>query len=498
MALLLLEGFDKYGGVNSNPTSIQALMQAGEWGAANGTIVAPLSTTGQAFSAGAANFPLSKTFPANYSRLIGGFRFSSNFSSAFNAGFGFFDAGTSQCSITFNTTLGTISIRNGGVNGTVLATGGSISPSSIHYLEFDITFGNAAAYQVWLDGVSLLSGTGDTTGTANNTANGIGFLSSSASATVFVVDDVYLLDTSGSTNNAVLLTSPRVETTFPISDSAVQFGFGAGILGSNTPATINNNAPAGGSLVLRRFIPAVACTLNSIGMTPAQTSAGANFRGVVYADSGGSAGTLMSSGTQVTGVTNGTAVTLALTSPQSLSAGTPYWLGFICDTSVSLQQSDNNSVAYRAGNTYASGAPATAPAMASGQSSYLLWGNLTGISGANYYQVNQRPPPGALSYVFDATVGHEDLYNFAPLSTSPAFVHAAAVKAYIQKSDSGAKTISLRTKSGSTDGGGSATGQAPATTYGWMTSLFPTDPNTGSAWTGSAINAATSGVRVDS
>jgi hypothetical protein len=68
----------------------------------------------------------------------------------------------------------------------------------------------------------------------------------------------------------------------------------------------------------------------------------------------------------------------------------------------------------------------------------------------------------------------------------------------VQKSDSGTKTLSLRTKSGSTDGGGTSTGIAPATTYGWLASYFPTDPNTSAAWTGANLDAATSGLKVDS
>jgi hypothetical protein len=229
---------------------------------------------------------------------------------------------------------------------------------------------------------------------------------------------------------------------------------------------------------------------------PGASSGAANYRGVVYGDTAGAAGALLSSGTQVTGVTSGTATTLPLTTPQSLSAGTQYWLGFINDTSVNLQQTDGSNLGYRAANTYASGAPGTAPAMTSGQFSWLIWGNLTGITGNNWYESAQQPPSGPYSYVFDATVGHEDLYNFAPVA-SPT-VHAVAVKAYTQKSDAGTRTVSMRTKSGSTDSGGSLTGQAQGTTFGWLGSYFPTDPNTSAAWTVAALNAATSGFRIDS
>jgi len=496
MALIFCDGFDKYGPANSNSTGVAALLTAGEWtsAAASDSIVAPLSATGFALRLLAAASNLSKTLSGAYGRLIGGVRFSSNLGA--NAGISFLDGASVQASIQFNTT-GTFAVRNGiYTSGTVLGTStASVTANTTHYLEWDFTFANAGSYQLWLDGVSILSGSGDTTTTANNTASVFQVLVASSGVTL-IIDDLYLFDTTGTTNNAVLLTSPRIETTFPSADGAVQFAVGAGILGANAARVTTTNAPAAGSLVLRRFTPSVACTLNSIGIMPAATSGTANYRGVVYADSSGAPGTLMSSGTQVTGVTSGTAATLPLTTPQSLSAGTQYWIGFINDTSVTLGQTDGGLLGYRAANTYASGAPGTAPAMTSGQASWQMWGNLSG--NANWYSAGQNPPQGSLSYVYDATVGHEDLYVLPNLATTPGTVHAVAIKANVARSDSGAKTVSMRMKSGATDGGGSATGQTPGTSYGWLTSLFATDPNTGAAWLPTNLNAAQVGFKIDS
>jgi hypothetical protein len=105
---------------------------------------------------------------------------------------------------------------------------------------------------------------------------------------------------------------------------------------------------------------------------------------------------------------------------------------------------------------------------------------------------------GTQSYVYDSVVGHEDLYAFPALSIAPTAIYAVAVKANVAKSDSGAKTVSMRVNSGGTDSGGSLTGQAPGTSFGWLTSLFPTDPATGLAWTQAGLNAAQSGIRIDS
>jgi hypothetical protein len=497
MALLFLDGFDKYGPVNSAIANVPALLTAGEWTswtASGAAIVAGLSNIGSAVQV-QGNSTATKTLAANYSRLIGGLRISATLGNQTTL-MQFRDGATAQCTISLETT-GIVNLRSGAVSGTILGSSAAITANSTHYLEWDITFGTSAAYAVYLDGVSVISGTGNTrAGTTNNYANALAIFPNAGA--LLTVDDLYLFDTTGSTNNAVLLTSPRVETTFPTSDSAVQFGFGAAILGSNAQRVTGTSAPAANSLVLRRFTPAVSCTLASIGFVPAATSATANYRPVVYADSAGAAGTLMSGGSTVTGTTTGTAVTMPLTTPQSLSAGTQYWLGLMDDTSVVLQQTDGNLLGYRAAATFTSGAPGTAPAMTSGQPSFLFWGNLTSISGNNWYEVSQQAPPGALSYVFDATVGHEDLYNFGALSVIPAHVYAVAVKAYCERSDSGAKTVSMRMKSSATDSGGTATGQTPGTTFGWLTSLFETDPNGSVAWTGAALNAATSGFHVDS
>lgn len=489
MALLFIEGWDKYGLANSG-TTLSGLLTAGEWNTntATAVIVAGLSAPGQAVNL--TNGLLTKTLPANYGRLIGGFRFASSLAAI--VGITFLDGATAQAGISINT-AGTISIKNGLYNsGTVIATStASVTANSTNYLEFDITFANAGSYTIWLNGISILSGSADTTATANAYASV--FQIGTTATSSLTVDDLYLFDTTGSRNNAALNNSPRIETTFAASDNAVQFAPGAAVLGSTVQATAANS-PTANSLNLRRFTPSVAMTINGVSLVPSATSAGASFRGVIYADSAGVAGTLMSSGTTVTGATAATVMTLPLTTPQNLSAGTAYWIGYMNDTSVQTQTNDSSNAFSRANATFASGAPTPAPAMTTGQPSWRMWGNVTPATGNNYYAVGQVPPPGAASYVFDATVGHEDAYNFGALGVMPATIHAVAVKGYVQKSDSGAKTVSLRVGSDS----GSSAGQALGTSYGWLRSFWEVDPSTSSPWTGTALNAVTSGLRIDS
>jgi hypothetical protein len=494
MALVFMDGFDKYGPLSTAPTPY--LNQ--EWNTISGTtfaIAAGLSSSGSAVNIGSAS-TMTRNLGANYSRLIGGFRFSTGLTN--NGVLTFYDGGSAQASIVINVTTGTIGIRNGAVGGTLLGTSAaSVTANSTHYLEYDITFANAGSYQLWLDGVSILSGTGDTTTTANSFANAILLGQPNVAANTFLVDDFYLFDATGTVNNAPLLTSPRIETQFPNADASVQFAIGAAVLGPINRGLASAALGFTSVLWLRAVTASRACTLNSISFTPLYSNASANFRTCVYADNAGAPGALIASGTTITGAVNGTTITGSLTAPPSLTAGVQYWIGIITDTGSSNPGSSDSAGTGRFVTiTFASGPPSTAPAMSVSPQTPLFWGNITG-TGANWYEVSQNPVAGNLSYVFDATVGHEDLYSFPAMSTPPTTIHGVAVRANVAKSDSGTKTVSVRSKSGATDSAGSVASFAPGTTYGWLTSLFPTDPATGAAWTLSALNAAQAGLKIE-
>jgi len=495
VALLFMDGLDKFGPANSNSTAVAALLTAGEWTTTAGTptIVAGLSATGFALLLGSSG-NITKTLPSAVGRLIGGMRFSSTL--AGGGGVQLLDGASQQCGVVVNTT-GTVSVRQGSISsGTVLGTSASsITANTTHYLEWDITFANAGSYQVWMDGVSVLSGSGDTTATANNTVNGCQI--SSLASNTMTVDDLYVFDATGTTNNAALLTSPRIETQFPTSDGAVQFALGAGILGSTVSRTATNVSSTANQLRLRAVTPSTACTLNSIGVLAATASGTVNLRPVVYSSSAGAPGTLLGSGSTVTGTTAATAKTMPLTSGVALSAGTQYFIGFMCDIAVTTGFAGLSSTTddFIATSTFASGAPGTAPAM-SAAAGTVTWGNVSGQ--ANWATVDQNPNDGSFSYVFDATVGHEDLYGFPVLSAPPSAIYAVAVKASLAKSDAGAKTASVRLKSSTTDSAGTGgTALAPGTSFGWMTSVFERDPNGSIAWTKTALDAAQAGVKVE-
>jgi hypothetical protein len=503
VATIFIEGFDKYGPLSVSSASQIPWNLTAEWTSATAgiyNIVAPLSSTGFALSlattAGGNVVQLSKTFP-NVSRIIGGYRFQTELAVVRSNTTVFTDGGTPQVAFDWNAT-GNLVVRSG-LNGTILGTSaGNIGANSTHTLSWDITIGTTAAFQFWVDGVSFLSGTGDTGGgTVNNQVNSFAFYNTAVNWTG-IFDDLYLFDSTGSTNNAVLLTNPRVETGFPNSDSAVQFSFGAAIVGKPYWATAGTIAPGANQLFIRPFTPVLSCTLNSVSVIPSATSAVAKFKAVLYSDSSGSPDTLTATGAETVGTTAGIALTSAFGAGQSLTGGTQYWLGFITDTSVALHVVDAGTAGQRKANTYTSGAPAgPLTGMTTGQNNWVIYGNVSGIS-VNYAEVNLNPPADDLSFVFSATVGHEDLYGFPALSTTPSNIYVVAVKGYIRNATSGGRTIDLRMKSNTTTSSGSNPGQSPGTSYLWFGSHFETDPDTSASWTISGLNAAKSGEKIAS
>jgi hypothetical protein len=136
--------------------------------------------------------------------------------------------------------------------------------------------------------------------------------------------------------------------------------------------------------------------------------------------------------------------------------------------------------------------------MPTAAATYPFWGAVTLTSPVNFYEVNQQPAAGVYSYVYDSVMGHEDLYNFSALSVIPTSIYAVSVKTWAAKSDTGSRTMSMRMLSGGTDSGGTNTGIGLGTTFQWYSTMFENDPATSVAWTGTGLNAAQSGFRIDS
>lgn len=504
------EGFDKYGptGILA-PTALATALLQGEWNTIGGSftasVVDSLLGPGNALQlqvAVAAENELVKTLPASYARHIGGVTFKTGLVNGQNYGVArLSDTGTTQISIGI-TGSGNIQVLRGAFAGTSLGISAeSVAANSVHCIEWDITIHNTTGIvKVWLDGVlTSLNLTGQNTrASANNSYNQFILpargLNGSTSTNVY--DHLYgwCYTASGGTETPAL-TNPIVETQVATGDNAIAFLFGAGVFGQAYQTSSATNAPGANQLALRKFTATVAGTVSSIDILPAATSATAKFKPVMYADSAGAAGALLSTGAEVVGCTSGTKLNLPLTTPQAIVAGTQYWIGYITDTSIVLSLADGNNLGYKAANTYTSGAPGPAPAMTSAQSSWLIYGRTTGVA-TNWDEVSKNPALGDLSYVQSSNVGDEDLFNFPSLSSTPSNIYTVAIKVNCARSDAGARTIKARIKSGATTGDGSAASLTPPTTYGWVGSYFRTDPSTGVTWTPTGVNNCKPGYKI--
>jgi hypothetical protein len=427
----------------------------------------------------------------NYARLIGGIAMQSNLQNS--SGVVLSDSGSSQCAIGFNS-AGNLVLWQGGINGTQIdITSSPITANSWHYVEWDLTFSSSGNYSLWLDGVLAFSGVGNLRTSGNSTANTI-----SLSGHIINFDDMYLFDSTGSTNNAQRGDS-RIETLFPTADASVAFAPSQGVIGAYYSINGLNGYLSANQLYLRKYTAPVSGTLNSISVMPNQSSGMINFKPAIYADNVGSPGTLLSSGAAVNGCVGGTPVVMPLTTPQSLTAGTPYWLGYVTDTDLNTLRQDaaaaQTNSGYQAGISYTSGPPSTAPSMGSGNSSLMVWGNMTGMS-TNYTETSEMPPGGDLSCVASSTVGAEDLYNFTSLSSAPSNIAGVKISTLLRKTDSGARTVSVQLKSGSTEVSSAAV--TASSSYTYYTNYQDTDPDTSAAWTASGINSLAAGAKIAS
>jgi len=527
MALLFMDGFDRYGVVgqylcsNLNGSLDGNLAMNLEWNQVPSVAGYIVSFAAGRFGGLGLNMVNSaatntgsprcgKNLPGNIATLIFGvaFRVGLVGGAVTSAGIVFADIGTDQLTVDINLN-GFVEVRRGGVAGTVLATSTvAVAANTWHYLEGQVTIHNTAgAWNISVDGSPVLSATAQNTrSSANNYANqvALNYNSTSDGGIGVTWDDLYVFDTTGTTNNAMRGDS-RIDLLLPTSNNSVQFTPNTIALGYwQIVSTGGAVAPSANQLYLHPVTPNQNMTINSISVFNPNTQVAMQMRPVIYGDTAGHAGTLLSTGGTLTGPAANQTLVMPLTTPQALTAGTQYWIGFMNDVSGSnwtLANANNNG--WTATSTFASGAPSTAPAMTGSISTRSVWGNCTTFSNNALLVATLPPLLGPITpttprgYVADSTVGHEDLYNMADMPTTPLAVGTVKLSAIAMKADAGLRTVDLRISSGGTQSGGSNTGMTPPASPGYITSYFDVDPNTSAAWTQAALNAMLCGVIID-
>jgi hypothetical protein len=128
-----------------------------------------------------------------------------------------------------------------------------------------------------------------------------------------------------------------------------------------------------------------------------------------------------------------------------------------------------------------------------GNSSQLI--NSNGDSVNNFSYVDEVSPDDDTSYVQSATPGDKDTYAYPNISGfTPASIIGVQVSPCAKTDDAGARSINTVVRSGGADTDGAA--MVIANSYLRTPQWWPTDPNTGSAWTASGFNAAEFGQKV--
>jgi hypothetical protein len=119
-------------------------------------------------------------------------------------------------------------------------------------------------------------------------------------------------------------------------------------------------------------------------------------------------------------------------------------------------------------------------------------------SGANWSQVEERPPNDATDYVFDSVVNDYDLYNLP--STQWTSVAAVVLPIRAQKSDAGAASIAHMVKvdtdaSGTADTENQGADIAMSNSWIYHTKYYNRQPGP-TSWTPAKVNALQAGVKV--
>ena len=124
--------------------------------------------------------------------------------------------------------------------------------------------------------------------------------------------------------------------------------------------------------------------------------------------------------------------------------------------------------------------------------SSVQWTPLTGVF--NYLMVSEMASDGDTTYIYTSTAGNSDTYDLTNLGVTPTSIFGVAISMFARKDDPGVRTIRGDLVSGSTTSNGlsnnlsstySSYGQTAISGVG----VWSTDPNTGSAWTISALDA---------
>jgi hypothetical protein len=447
---------------------------------------------------------LSKAFATNESTVFvgGAFIYPTGFSGSLEVqGLRFYDGSTVQCSIIF-TTGGDIKVYRGD-RGTLLGTyAGAWSANAWTHMQFKVVIdGTAGEFHIRKNGNTVddytLTGVNNRS-TANNYANKWDtYKVNSSPPSNIKIDDLAIWSGSGSGNWSDWMGDFRAVQIMPNADTTDKH------FTPNAATIVVGNPVTGGS---RTFNADVQETVGSINSTFACTvskatlnfnSAATGHVNVAIFDALGGAGapgSVITNGT-ATAVTNPASglVDFVFATPPTLAANTLYWVMVIPDASIVLKNTGGANVTqYSESRTYASGFHS--PMAATGGVWPLTYSTLTTSPSGNFAYVQEPQEDGSLTFLTDHTPGDFDLYANGGLPTTPLSIFGVSVRAFMCKSDAGARTGTIRLKSNTTSVDGATA--ALSTTFQNLVMYQDTDPDTSATWTATAVGNLKFGPKV--
>ncbi len=308
----------------------------------------------------------------------------------------------------------------------------------------------------------------------------------------FNVDDTYFNDVDGTENDDVL-GNVRVKSQLTLSNgSNIDFTVGGTdpywILGDKYETQSGDSGNTQNAVFVFPVTADVSGTLAEVRVQCTESSSN-KIKAVLYADSGGSPGALIASGTEVIGVAANVVSSFPFGSPPALTSGTDYWIGIMFDNaSLPNWVTTADSTSYIKTNTYASGAP---DPYGVGSLTRTLWGYGVYAETVDNWNAVQNFEEDDTKYILSVTVNDYDLYNMDPNLNSP-LVHVLQVRMVAKQDDSTQRILSAKLKISGVEYDNSG-GYYLDQTYSHATVRWELNPATGVSFTGAEVNGLEAG-----
>jgi hypothetical protein len=404
------------------------------------------------------------------------------------------DGATAQCTIGFRSD-GAIVLTSGLYNGTVLATyTGAITAQSVWYgFEFEIAINaTTGSFSVRKNGnVSndFTLGGLNTALSGNAYANKVSLGQGNGGGGATYFDDFLWRSDPVA---VPWIGDVRCYVRHPGSDVSVQFTpsqpSGSSMAVAPWLALQTNTAISANVCGWMPFVAPISGLLMSAQITVTTPPTGVNWKAAIYASSTvPKPTTVLGTATPISNPPSGVN-TFTFPTPVPITQGTLYYMAICTDVQSGTYYANNSMVGSFSVNTPYASFPVSNPPTVNAATNLIIFTalNITPTSGVNAPLVADITQDGSNTYVASSTNGQSDLYALGPPSALPASVIAVTTRVLAKKSDAGTRALKLQLKSGSTLAQGPST--TLGNTWGYLTRTDLVDPDTGAAWTPSAVN----------